>query len=138
MFCDPMWCKPLCVQRTGKCLDDDSSDGEGSHSDVSNDDENGKKLSYYRSQTEHKELFDILTKTYAPYITLERLIESLHLFDTQLNEALNNIVARYAPKNRTYRTTMSLSNRIAIVIGIHNMGHLSLIGWKYLNVLVYV
>ena len=125
IFCDPMWCKPLRLQTTADACDDNSLDGEDGDSEISSDDEDDRKLSYYRSKTEHKELFDILTKTYAPYVTLERLMELLHPFDTQLNEALNNVVARYAPKNRTYATTMSLSNRIAIVIGIHNMGHLS-------------
>ena len=43
--------------------------------------------------------------------------------DTQLNEALNAVIARYAPKNRSYGMSMSLSNRIAIVTGIHNMSH---------------
>ena len=66
-----------------------------------------------------------MRKTYAPYTTPERLMESMHTFHTQTNEALNSVIAKYAPKNRTYGTTMSLSNRIAIVIGIHNMGHLA-------------
>ena len=40
-----------------------------------------------------------------------------------MNEALNNIIARYAPKNRIYGTTMSLTYRIFMVVGIHNLGH---------------
>ena len=60
----------------------------------------------------------------APYTTPERLLESIYPWSTQLNEALNHIVAKYAPKDRTYSTTMSLHNRISIVIGIHNCGHL--------------
>ena len=55
-------------------------------------------------------------------------MESNLPYDTQLNESLNNVVSRYAPKNCTYGTTMSLSNRIAIVIGVHNLGHLGF--WK--------
>ena len=60
----------------------------------------------------------------APYTFPERLLESIHPWSTQLNEALNHIVAKYAPKDRTYSTTMSLQNRISIVVGIHNCGHL--------------
>ena len=125
-FCDPAWCKPLRMEQ--KCsadgVDDSSTSDENSQV-ISDEEDIDKKVSYYRSMTKHKALFDLLWKTYQPYITPERLIESMHEFDTQLNEALNNVVARYAPKNRTYGTTMSLSNRISIVIGIHNMGHLS-------------
>ena len=59
-----------------------------------------------------------------PFIAPERLLECLHIFDTQLNEALHNVVlAKYTPKHRSYATTMSLHNRISIVIGVHNLGH---------------
>ena len=95
-----------------------------SSSDTSVHVEAEDKVSYYCSMTKLKFLFDLFMKTLAPYITPERLLESLHSFETQLNETLNNVVARYAPKNRSYGTTMTLSNRIAIIVGIHNIGHI--------------
>ena len=58
-----------------------------------------------------------------PYTIEDRLIESLHTFESQTNEAVNSVIAKYAPKDRTYSSTMSLSNRISIVIGIHNDGY---------------
>ncbi len=46
-----------------------------------------------------------------------------HPHDTQTNEALNQANAVVAPKSVCYSGTISLYNRIALVIGIHNMGH---------------
>ena len=36
---------------------------------------------------------------------------------------MNELVAKYAPKNRCYGASMSLHNRISIAIGIQNYGH---------------
>jgi hypothetical protein len=47
-----------------------------------------------------------------------------HPFDTQTNEALNQAIAKVVPKSVCYSSTISLNMRIALVIGIHNMGHL--------------
>ena len=55
--------------------------------------------------------------------TDERLLECMHRFESQINEALNNAVAKYVRKGRTYCTTMSLTNRIMIVMGVHNLGY---------------
>jgi hypothetical protein len=41
----------------------------------------------------------------------------------QTNKALNQAIAVVAPKSVCYSGTISLYNRIALVIGIHNMGH---------------
>ena len=65
-----------------------------------------------------------MKRAYAPYTTLELIRESQHPYDTQLNESLNNVISKFAPKNRNYAHSMSLSNRIAIVIGCHNYGNL--------------
>ena len=63
-----------------------------------------------------------MTRCYLPFTTEERLKESLHIFSTQKNEAMNNSVAKYAPKTRTYSTSMSLTNRVMIAIGCCNLG----------------
>jgi hypothetical protein len=47
-----------------------------------------------------------------------------HPFDTQTNEALNQAIAKVAPKSVCYSSTTSLNARIALVIGVHNLGHL--------------
>ena len=56
--------------------------------------------------------------------TDERLKECMHPFDSQINEALNTSVGKYAPKGRTYCTSMSLANRVLIAMGTHNLGYL--------------
>ena len=61
-----------------------------------------------------------MKKSYEPYTTLERLKDSVRPFDTQLNEALSNVVGRY------------VQNRISIVISAHNMGHFAF-DQKYSN-----
>jgi hypothetical protein len=49
-----------------------------------------------------------------------------HLYDTQTNETLNQVIAKSAPKSVCYSSNISLYARIALVIGIHNLGHFSL------------
>jgi len=62
---------------------------------------------------------------YEPFTSEERLRESLHCYSTQKNEAMNNSVAKYAPKTRTYSTTMALTNRVMIAIGTSNLGYVT-------------
>ena len=44
-----------------------------------------------------------------------------HPCDTQSNEALNELIASFAPK-RNYGQMMSLQSRVAMCISIHNLG----------------
>ena len=130
LFCSPEWCKPLRAAKNKTndlpiCCPVDLGDRLPS---PDSPEPNETPQWYYRSKEEHPKLYSQILNAYAPYTTPERIAESNHPYDTQLNESLNNVVSRYAPKNRTYGTTMSLSNRIAIVIGVHNLGHLGF--WK--------
>lgn len=50
------------------------------------------------------------------------------MYDTQLNESLNNCVAVVAPKNRTYCCSLSFKARVHIFIGQHSYGYLKY--WK--------
>ena len=63
-----------------------------------------------------KEVFD-------QYANITMMAQCNHPYDTQTNEALNNAVANVAPKTVYYSGTISLSSRICLIIGIHNMGH---------------
>ena len=47
-----------------------------------------------------------------------------HTHDTQGVEAMNNSIASYAPKGRTFCGTMSLSTRVQIACAVHNIGNL--------------
>ena len=60
---------------------------------------------------------------YRPFTTTTRLKESLHEFDTQKNEAMTTLIAKYTPKTKTYGMTISLTNRTMITLGTNNLGH---------------
>ena len=84
--------------------------------------------SFYRSKDTDNQLYQQMWEAYGPCILPHRLRESLHPYDTQTNESLNNMVAKYAPKTKSLGTTMALTHRINVVIGVHNLGLLEF--WK--------
>ena len=59
------------------------------------------------------------------YTTNERLIQMLHIFDTQMNESFNMRVAEFAPKHKHYSRLYSLQHRVHHAIIIHNLGYIS-------------
>ena len=77
---------------------------------------------FYRCKRKGKKLYLHTWKVYEPFTTPKRLQESLHLFDTQGNEAMNESVGKYAPKTNTYGMTISLTNRVMVCAGIFNLG----------------
>jgi hypothetical protein len=58
------------------------------------------------------------------FITLDRrrLKEVAHGMDTQVNESFNNSASWVSPKNKVYCGSRSLSNRLAIAVGITSVG----------------
>jgi len=64
-----------------------------------------------------------LKQVFDQYANPSMMAQCNHPFSTQTNEALNNAVANVAPKTVCYSGTISLTCRIALVVGIHNMGH---------------
>ena len=60
---------------------------------------------------------------YRPFTTIARLKESLNEFDTQKNEEMNTSIATYAHKTKKYGMTISLTNRVMIVVGTNDLGH---------------
>ena len=66
------------------------------------------KKSFYRDKVADKSLYDWLTEQVGHFTTPEMLNEVGHGMDTNVNEALNNIVSWLAPKNKTYCGTVSL------------------------------
>ena len=46
-----------------------------------------------------------------------------HSYDTQKNEAMNNSVASYAPKSKTFSLSNSLECRVAIAAGVQICGY---------------
>ena len=77
---------------------------------------------FYRDKEVDAKLYAELKTIMDDYITMKRLRESGHGYDTQVNESLNNVVAWMAPKNKMHCATRSLQNRIAVAIGLVSCG----------------
>ena len=63
-----------------------------------------------------------MSDIYSDFLSEENLEQCCHSFTTQANESFNNVITSYAPKNRVYGSSISLSNRISITIGVKNVG----------------
>ena len=80
---------------------------------------------YYRSKLEHAKLYSEISAAYQPYIEAEMLNMLRHPWSTQSNEAMNQSVAAYAPKGKTYSLTNSLDTRVSIAGSIQIVGYYS-------------
>jgi hypothetical protein len=78
---------------------------------------------YYRNKTTDAKLYKILSDKLSRFITVERLKEVAHGMDTQMNESFNNTASWFAPKNKVYCATSSLTNRISAAIALNNVGN---------------
>jgi len=72
-----------------------------------------------------KILYEQLCQAVEKFQTKRNVKECLHSFDTQMNEAINNIIPRYVPKYKHFGKTTTLDTRIAAVVGSKNMGYQS-------------
>jgi hypothetical protein len=79
---------------------------------------------FYRDKTKSSDakLYAVLSDKIARFITLDRLKEVAHGMDSQVNESFNNTVSWFAPKNKVYCGSLSLSNRIGLALGINAIG----------------
>ena len=77
---------------------------------------------FYRCKVKDAELYKALHDIVSRFIEHDRLKESAHGMDTNVNESLNNTISYLAPKNRVFCSTRSLENRVAIVVGITSIG----------------
>lgn len=77
---------------------------------------------FYRDKVKDGLVYETLKEIIEPFITMERLVEIGHGFDTQTNESLNNTVSWLAPKNKTYCGSVALRCRVASALGIHLIG----------------
>ena len=82
----------------------------------------GPKDGRYRCKIQNAELYKLVRGLTDRFFTDERLRESHHMFDSQANEALNNMISKFAPKNRVYCRTPSLQARVGMAVSIHSVG----------------
>ena len=69
-----------------------------------------KQQQYYHDVNKDAALYKQLANAVVEFSTEESLLESCHPFNTQTNEAMNTLVMKHAPKNKTYCTSTSLQN----------------------------
>jgi hypothetical protein len=84
--------------------------------------EQNASVRYYRSKTTDAKLYKILSDKVSRFVTFERLKEVAHGMDTQVNESFNNTASWFAPKNKVYCGSCSLTNRLSIALGINSLG----------------
>ena len=63
---------------------------------------------YFCSKLDHLILYGKITTAVVPYLTKEKMRMLMHNWSTQINEAMNNSVAAYAPKIKNFSGTISL------------------------------
>jgi hypothetical protein len=80
------------------------------------------KKGKYQDKKEEPELYGELKSIVEKFISVERLSDVNHTFETQVNESLNQSVSLFVPKNRTYSMTMALASRVKICCGVHISG----------------
>ena len=126
-YCSEEWCLPKLEEKQKKnlpsCPDSKSNGSLGLPHPYPPSDKPKRRPSYYRDKKIDKRLYDQMWSLYEPCILPHRLAESLHPYDTQLNESMNQVIAKYAPKNKSFGTSMALTHRVSVAIGIHNYGH---------------
>ena len=67
-------------------------------------------------------MYQQLKECFEPFATEKSIRESLHPFETNLNEALMNAIQRTCPKFKLLGTSMTLTTRVCKVLCTRNMG----------------
>jgi hypothetical protein len=77
---------------------------------------------YYRCKTKDAKLYAKLQQITSRFVSIDRLRKVAHGMDTQINESFNNTASWFAPKNKVYCGSQSLSNRLSLAVGINSIG----------------
>ena len=103
-FCQESWCYALQARKENKVYVPDP------------------KRPFYSKEDDSK-MYLQLGESLQKFQKKENVRECFHSFDTQKNEAVNNVIARVAPKFKHFGTTPALDTRICTVVGSTNMGY---------------
>ena len=84
----------------------------------------------------NNQLHNLLKKTIFPFQTDKVIKDSLHMFDTQKNESMNNLIAYGTPKTRRWRTALALIIGSCALWGSpsldsRNIGNECSLCWRY-------
>ena len=58
-----------------------------------------EKAKKYQCKEKNKDMYALVKSKMHPYLQPDALKDINHLFDTQINEAMNEMISKYAPKN---------------------------------------
>jgi len=108
-LCNVQWCKILQSQRTDGIQPTVIPVGY---------------MRRFRHKVTDKKLLEKLQDLYAPYLRSEALYQCYHQHDTNKNESLNRKCTAVAPKDRYLSGTMSLKDRICLVVATDSIGYL--------------
>ena len=114
-LCDSSWCH--------KKSELDKIDGDEKEEVPVDSKSERSKQGYYRCMTKDADLFEAMKEKYSKYISKTYLEHCIHSFDTQMNEGMNNSVAKYTSIEKHYKATKSLLTRVFIADGVQLVGH---------------
>ena len=80
---------------------------------------------YYSDMQKDAKLYVLLEEKLKRFIGHDKLLEIAYDMDTNTNESFNNTVDWFAPKNKVYCGSRSLSNRVGMAIGITSIGFMA-------------
>jgi hypothetical protein len=107
-LCNVQWCKVLQSQRTDGIQPTVLAAGY---------------LRRFRHKENDSKLLEKLEEMYSPYLSKESLWQCYHGHDTNKNESLNRKCTAVAPKDRYLSGTMSLKDRISLVVATDSIGY---------------
>ena len=130
-FCDDAWCEKKRKEEKRKTvIQEEISNFDREFENDQHENMKDPQLyfdrssaGYYRSKELDKDMYELLKVEFEKYVSEEKLKECCHSFDTNINECLNNIMAKYAPKNKHYSKSIELRTRIAIGACIYLVGN---------------
>lgn len=89
---------------------------------LESDEDRKKSNKFHRSREKDSELHDALWLSLGDCLTLDRLKEVAHDYNTNCNESLNGIIAWMAPKNKFFSGSASLKSRVAVAVCVQTLG----------------
>jgi hypothetical protein len=133
-FCNSEWC-PWKAKAEAKAnaeakakakamndSDDDDTDSDSDDDDDAIEADWSSSSAKYRDKKKDPLLYAEMLEIHSKYTTPTRLHEVHHTWSTQKNEAMNQSIAKYAPKGRDYSTTGSLYRRVLAAVGVNSGG----------------
>jgi len=82
-----------------------------------------KQENCYHDRDKELALYAALTNILKHYSTKEMLMQSWHPHWIQKNELLNQLVSVFAPKDKHLSSSMSLSDRVSLMVIVDSVGY---------------